>query len=48
MHSDFASLTPEKIASFYNPKHRTKVLADIKGIFDRRDYPAPEFDYWRL
>ncbi|MBP3736303.1 MAG: nucleotide sugar dehydrogenase [Lachnospiraceae bacterium] len=48
MHREFAALTPEKIAAYYNPKHKTKILADIKGIFDRGDFAAPAFDYWRL
>ena len=48
MHKEFASLTPEKVAACFHAKHRTKIVADLKGIFNRADYPAPEFDYWRL
>ncbi len=47
-HDDFASYTPEDIAKFYNPAHETKVFMDIKGIYNKDNFKAPEFDYWRL
>ena len=47
-HTDFESYTPEDIAGFYNPAHETKVFVDLKGIFHKDDFKAPEWDYWRL
>jgi UDP-N-acetyl-D-glucosamine/UDP-N-acetyl-D-galactosamine dehydrogenase len=47
-HTDFENLTREKIADFYNPAHQTKVFVDLKGMFDRTSFAAPEWDYWRL
>ncbi|WP_026504957.1 nucleotide sugar dehydrogenase [Butyrivibrio sp. NC3005] len=47
-HKEFAPLTSQEIAAYYDKKHATKVLMDIKGIFDKNDYKMPEFDYWRL
>jgi UDP-N-acetyl-D-galactosamine dehydrogenase len=47
-HEDFLKLTPADIAGFYNPEHKTKVFMDIKGIYNKDDFKAPEFDYWRL
>jgi UDP-N-acetyl-D-galactosamine dehydrogenase len=47
-HDDFVAYTPEDIAGFYNPSHETKVFMDIKGIYNKDNFKAPEFDYWRL
>ncbi len=47
-HKEFEHFTPEDIAAFFDPVHRTKVFVDLKGIFDKDDYKEPEFDYWRL
>lgn len=47
-HKEFADYTPEKIAAFYDPKHTTKVLVDLKGMFTRAAFTKPEWDYWRL
>lgn len=47
-HKEFASFTPDDIAKLYNPKWQTKVFSDLKGVFDRADFTAPEWDYWRL
>ena len=47
-HTEFESYTPEDIASFYNPEHATKVFMDLKGIYDKESFAAPEWDYWRL
>ena len=47
-HDAFASLNAEKIGAFYNEKHKTKILADLKGMFDKEDFPAPAYAYWRL
>ena len=47
-HREFEHFTPADIAAFFNPAHETKVFVDLKGMFDKDDYKAPEFDYWRL
>ena len=47
-HEQFLSLDREKISSFYNPAHKRKVLMDLKGILDRKEYLTKDFLYWRL
>ena len=47
-HTQFLSLKKEDIADFYKPEHKQKVFLDIKGIFDRKEYEAGDFIYWRL
>lgn len=47
-HKQFLGLDKEKITGFYNRKHARKVLVDIKGIFDRKEYTTPDYIYWRL
>lgn len=46
-HEDFMKLTKIDIKGFYNPNNLGKVLADIKGILDRKEYEK-DFSYWRL
>lgn len=46
-HSQFLELSKEDIAGFFNPKHTVKVLMDIKGLFDKKDYQEG-YLYWRL
>ena len=47
-HKEFIPYTKADMAKFFNPAHAAKVLLDLKGIYDRNEYKAPEFDYWRL
>ncbi len=47
-HSQFLELSKEKIAGFFHEDHEQKVLMDLKGLFDKRDYSDGEFLYWRL
>lgn len=47
-HKEFEDYKPVDIAKFFNPAHKTKVFVDLKGIYNKEDYKAPEFDYWRL
>ena len=47
-HEQFLGLDREKITSFYDPKHKRKVLMDLKGILDRKEYLTEDFLYWRL
>lgn len=46
-HSQFLELSKEDIAAFYDPKHGVKVLMDIKGLLDKKDYQE-DYLYWRL
>ena len=47
-HTSFTAFTKEQIAGFFASGNKTKVLFDLKGIFDRNEYPAPAYHYWRL
>ena len=47
-HDEFLKLTKEDICGFFNPKNKVKVLADIKGLLNRKDYSENGFSYWRL
>lgn len=47
-HEQFRGLDREKISSFYHPGHKRKVLMDLKGILNRREYLTEDFLYWRL
>ena len=47
-HEQFKELDREKISSFYDPKHKRKVLMDLKGILDRKEYLTEDYQYWRL
>lgn len=47
-HDEFLNLTKEQISGFFNSDNKTKVLADIKGLLDRKEYSEEGFSYWRL
>ena len=47
-HDKFLSLSKDDINSFYNPKHKQKVLMDIKGLLNREEYTTEDYLYWRL
>lgn len=47
-HEEFKSMTPDQIAAYFREGNAAKVLIDLKGMFDRKAYPAPEWEYWRL
>ena len=46
-HDEFSSLTIEDMAKFYSGEH-TKVLLDIKGLLNRKEYENAGYIYWRL
>lgn len=46
-HASFRELSPERTASFFHPDHKVKVLMDLKGLFDRKEYQK-DYLYWRL
>ena len=46
-HDEFRkSLTKEKLAEMFNTSPRKKILFDVKGIFDKKEFS--EYDYWGL
>lgn len=47
-HDEFQKLTERKIASMYRDGNKGKVLADIKGILNRKQYENAGYSYWRL
>ena len=47
-HNEFLKLNRESIEAFYNRNHKQKVLLDLKGLFDRKEYADEAFCYWRL
>lgn len=47
-HNEFLKLNRESIEAFYNRNHKQKVLMDLKGLFDRKEYAGEVFCYWRL
>ncbi len=47
-HNEFMDLAEADIAQMYNTTRSTKVLVDIKGILNRKEYEAAGYSYWRL
>ena len=45
-HDAFANLSQETVAGFYGDG--AKVLLDIKGLLDRKEYETAGYIYWRL
>ena len=45
-HTEFTSLNQKKIAGFFGDG--VKVLLDLKGILNRKEYEAAGYKYWRL
>lgn len=47
-HKEFQLLKPYELASFFSKEANPRALADIKGIYDKRDFATPDWIYWRL
>ncbi len=47
-HDVFAKLTKADVDKFYKAGNEKKVLADIKGMFDKEEYMTSDYYYWRL
>ena len=45
-HDEFKSLSMEDIAKLFGEGQ--KVLLDIKGLLNRKEYEAAGYSYWRL
>lgn len=47
-HKEYASFSKEYLSSLYNMHNETKILLDVKGIYERSAFLEPEYSYWRL
>lgn len=47
-HTEFSGLTHADIEKFFNPANEKKVLVDVKGILDRKEWENDGCLYWRL
>jgi len=47
-HDEFLKLTKNDITAFFNTANKEKVLADLKGILDKKKYETEGYVYWRL
>ncbi len=47
-HKEFVPFTKQDLAGFFKKDAGTKVLMDLKGIYDMNQFADGEFDYWRL
>ncbi len=48
-HTEFTKLTADDINAFFkNADNSSKVLVDVKGILDRKNYSEAGYQYWRL
>lgn len=47
-HDEFMSLLKNKLDSYYKKENEKKVLMDIKGLLDKKDYQTEDYIYWRL
>ena len=47
-HDEFLTFCRTDIDGFYNAAHKRKVLLDIKGLLDRKEYLTEDYLYWRL
>ena len=47
-HKEFEGLDQAAIESFFNPTNGKKVLVDVKGILNRKEWTRDDCLYWRL
>lgn len=47
-HDQFASYDRARVSAMFNKDNKVKVLADLKGMFDKTEYSDDEYLYWRL
>lgn len=47
-HKEFEDLDLEELSHMYRIGHSKKILMDLKGIFDKKNFNEQEWDYWRL
>ena len=47
-HAEFTGMDREKIDACFNLDNAKKVLVDVKGVLDRKQYQDDAYIYWRL
>ena len=47
-HNEFLKLEKDDVDNFFNKSNSVKVLADIKGLFDKTLFESEDYIYWRL
>ena len=47
-HEAFKAYDRQRFDGLYNPANKTRILADLKGMYHREDFAAPGYAYWRL
>ena len=47
-HTEFSGLEHADIEKFFNPANEKKVLVDVKGILNRKEWENDGYLYWRL
>ena len=45
-HNEFSELSIEQVNDFYGKG--IKILLDLNGIFDKKEYQKAGYSYWRL
>ena len=47
-HDEFLKLNKADVDKFYRAENAKKVLSDIKGLLNRKEYTTEDYLYWRL
>ena len=47
-HEAYKALAMKDIDALFASKNKTKVLTDLKGILDKKEYQNAGYIYWRL
>ena len=47
-HDNLKGISKDTMDSLYNPKNKSRILADIKGILNKSEYTDTDYIYWRL
>lgn len=47
-HKEYVSMGQKEIEKMFNKKNKTKVLIDIKGILDKKEFEKENYIYWSL
>ena len=47
-HDNLKEISKDTMDSLYNPKNKSRILADIKGILNKSEYTDTDYIYWRL
>lgn len=47
-HDIFCDIDDKRMEKFFNPNNERKVLIDLKGIYDKKQFMEKDWEYWRL